>query len=724
MKSTLLLLTFFLLMTAGCQKNAPNTATNGYKTISGKAFQKAVAENEIKLSSDATEYLSKLQEQGKLQNNLAPVTTLSTHSFISNKTLLVEMPVGLVGQTYIFGGVITKVSDHENTALGGLKLSSLDPYHVRTIVVGATNGNPQLVFMGCSENCTETSLLNSMLSVPIVGVDQIKGTIVVDLTPIGQGLNLIGRIYPDSPDAELKLKTSETTNFEYSLSTLIFDIDSTMIAQADDANNPKAPTTVLTSRWYLKLNSVSDPYFVPRSATNGVGFFMTARAADPKIKRFALTNFNGSAIKYYIKNVPQEYQAPFAAAFDDWNEKLFPIFGKKLLEYEFVASSDPRNETIVAGDIRYNVLEWDLVNKAGYGGLGPSIANQVTGETFSANVLIQGPTILKLYKDWFKVTDQIKMLQAQGKTIEADDLLRQMRRSHDLTLDRAASNLNFAFSKELIFKVPSQAPELHDSIMQRNDFEDIPTNVTFETYMPGYFQDMVSHELGHNLGLRHNFRGNLAAGDGEPALGKISSSVMEYLGRPFRFLDRVDSYYDVMAIAYGYTGELPKITDAFCTDENGVNPSRPTASAECNSGDATNDPYSYFERRLAKAIDLLVNRQSPADAPTWTVPDMSREIIAAVSGLDAYATSALATSSGWTNFFGRLDRPNNGADVRAYVVSRLKAQICDATLNDIANAKTDSTAKTLTAGNIDLLRTTVAKLSAVYGIGGTELACR
>jgi hypothetical protein len=106
------------------------------------------------------------------------------------------------------------------------------------------------------------------------------------------------------------------------------------------------------------------------------------------------------------------------------------------------------------------------------------------------------------------------------------------------------------------------------------------------------------------------------------------------------------------------------------------------------------------------------------------VPDMSREIIAAVSGLDAYATSALATSSGWTNFFGRLDRPNNGADVRAYVVSRLKAQICDATLNDIANAKTDSTAKTLTAGNIDLLRTTVAKLSAVYGIGGTELACR
>src|SRR5690606_14843403 len=95
-------------------------------------------------------------------------------------------------------------------------------------------------------------------------------------------------------------------------------------------------------------------------------------------------------VKYYIKNVPNEFKKTFSKAMDAWNIEFKKTIGKDLLSYEFVDANDPRAELLIPGDIRYNIIEWDLVNKAGYGGLGPSIANQYTGETLSANVLIQG----------------------------------------------------------------------------------------------------------------------------------------------------------------------------------------------------------------------------------------------------------------------------------------------------------------------------------------------
>src|SRR5690606_674692 len=136
------------------------------------------------------------------------------------------------------------------------------------------------------------------------------------------------------------------------------------------------------------------------------------------------TTNNGSSVHYYIKAVPQEFRKIFADAMDNWNAEFNKIIGRDLLTYEFVEIEDPRYEDLVAGDIRYNIIEWDLHNKAGYGGLGPSIANQFTGETLSANVLIQGPTIIELYTNWFGVSKKANELKANGLAREAGKLLK------------------------------------------------------------------------------------------------------------------------------------------------------------------------------------------------------------------------------------------------------------------------------------------------------------
>jgi hypothetical protein len=219
--------------------------------------------------------------------------------------------------------------------------------------------------------------------------------------------------------------------------------------------------------------------------------------------------------------------------------------------------------------------------------------------------------------------------------------------------------------------------------------------------MNGYFHDMVTHEMGHNLGLRHNFRGSLAADDSNTQ-GHVSRSVMEYLSRPYRYLDGI-GVYDVMAISYGYTGKLPTENGWYCTDEDKVTVDNPTLSAECSADDATSDPFSFFEKRLSLCIDKIVNKGS-ADAPTWTIDGMGNELGIAMAGLLSYATSADATSKGWTNFFGKPGRPADGSGVKAYVLASIKKQLCDPGLETEIGGKSTAAAQTATRANLQSLR--------------------
>ncbi len=641
-----------------------------------------------------------------------------------NPSLLVGIPLPMLGEQYIFGGVITGVSDRESARLGGLKLTDLPPLHVKLSYSAASK---ELALVGCSENCSETSNRISLFTLKVAGFDTQNGELILDLSELGTRLNLMGMLDPDGEALHLISVASETLLFDYSLSTLVFDVQTHMIPLKTEENKP-APGTDITVRWYLKLASSFNPAFVSRSQTPGVGFFTTERAADNKITRFPSTNpYNAvdtvaAPVKYYLKHIPEEYQPHFKASFDEWNQNLNPIFGHDLLEYEFVPETDPRNEFLVTGDIRFNIIEWDLVNKAGYGGLGPSMANQFSGETMSANILIQGPQIVSMYKKWFKVSAEAQALKALGQITEAEELVLAFHKeAQALTRESQTQLITLNLGKHLDFRINSQNPGLHDPLMQQDDFDDLPEGYTYDAYMAGYFRDMVEHEMGHNLGLRHNFRGNLGAADHKEQ-GKVSRSVMEYLNRDFRYLDGIGPY-DAMAIRYGYTGARPEITTEFCTDEDAASADEQAASAECSRDDGTNDPFSYYESRLKKGIDRLIAR-SEKSAPVWTIEDMSGQMNVAVFGIASYAWSAEQTSLGWTNFFGKPGRPADASSVKAYVLDRLKTQLCDPTLQAEALAKETDEARAKVLSNLEDLRKMITEiLSPLKIYSSDDLQC-
>lgn len=604
----------------------------------------------------------------------------------SSKALVLGYPLELIGEANIFGGTITEVSDREDENLGGLKMSSLSLLHVTTALGKSSAGKDVLNLKGCVDDCGEGSEIKILVSIPVVKLDAAAKLAYIDISALGSSLDIIDTFGGAGENSPWKHLVSAARSFDYSLSTLTFDVVSKYEYKAGAPGQEKIKNVDLTTRWYLRLASNNNAYFERRAPTPEVGFFLTDRSKQKWITRFPVVSESSGPIKYYIKNVPNEYRAGFVDAFEAWNDKLNSLFSGRFLDYEFLEPQDPRNKVIVAGDIRFNVLEWDLVNKAGYGGLGPSIAHQGTGQVFSAQVLIQGPTIEQMYKGWFGIGPKPNVLALQQKA------------------KTSYFEIKIGTLKSYI---PSQDPRLHDALEIRVDFEKPPEGYDYDSYMRGYFRDMVAHEVGHNLGLRHNFRGNLASNNSQ-TLGSVSRSVMEYLNGSFRHLDTVGEY-DVMAIAYGYLGVIPQHSNWFCTDEN----TTPESSAECSSADATNDPFGYFQYILNLAMAKSVNLGSAA-APDWTAADLERKLGDSVNGLARYASSAVGTAKGWTNFFGKENRPKDPLKVPAYVVTKMRSYICNPNLDKAAQSKDSAEAKVQTEKNLQAVRTFIVKTLADF----------
>lgn len=83
-------------------------------------------------------------------------------------------------------------------------------------------------------------------------------------------------------------------------------------------------------------------------------------------------------------------------------------------------------------------------------------------------------------------------------------------------------------------------------------------SMTGKEKLERYIQHVVAHEIGHTLGLRHNFKGSLVP---------PTSSIMEYNGSAASIAQPTPGAYDRQAIQYlyGQSTALPSLP--FCTDE-------------------------------------------------------------------------------------------------------------------------------------------------------------
>jgi hypothetical protein len=136
------------------------------------------------------------------------------------------------------------------------------------------------------------------------------------------------------------------------------------------------------------------------------------------------------------------------------------------------------------------------------------------------------------------------------------------------------------WAKDLFAVVPPLPGQLDSTLTKKAKIEKFLTHV-------------VMHEVGHTLGLRHNFKGSLNAG-----------SVMDYLNDQDSVALDTPGTYDRQAIQYLYGWSTALPTDPFCTDEDrAVDP-------DCEIFDTGSDPLvDTFGPNWTRVVDdVLLGR--------------------------------------------------------------------------------------------------------------------
>ncbi|PQJ34757.1 hypothetical protein BSZ35_09250 [Salinibacter sp. 10B] len=379
-----------------------------------------------------------------------------------------------------------------------------------------------------------------------------------------------------------------------------------------------------------------------RRADDRVGYFTDAikdfskdKQSDPYIRyvnRWRLAPSDTAAyrrgelvepkepIVYYVDHsVPDEYRAYVKAGIEAWNE-AFEAAGYR---NAVVAKDAPDDSTWSPEDIRYSTVQWTAAHQMGYA-IGPSQTDPRTGEMLNADILISSSFV----RGWQQEYDHLlpEGGQANG-TVQASLRHRgqKLRQMFSPKLARHACWAERGMSQQIGLQ--------RATLLARGGLD--PGAPMPDDYLGAAVKDLVMHEVGHTLGLRHNFKASSGIPTDElhdkrytEAHG-VSLSVMDYA--PVNVATDAEEQghywnpnvgtYDEWAIKYGYMpiaeqgAEGPLTRDAPLAD---------TTTAEENGLDKiagqSSDPHHTYgtdeDAALgAYAVDPLTNTWELGSSP-------------------------------------------------------------------------------------------------------------
>jgi hypothetical protein len=253
-----------------------------------------------------------------------------------------------------------------------------------------------------------------------------------------------------------------------------------------------------------------------------------------------------------------------------------------------------------AGDIRYNVLRWTSSPNPPFGGYGPSFVNPRTGQILGADIMLE----------WVYITKRIQ----QGELFESTALFLDEENPMDAHYCSASALMQ---SNNLFAQNAVDAMELSEA--------------SKETLIRESLRRLVLHEVGHTLGLNHNFKGsNLLTYNEilhkETTYDKgLCSSVMEYPSINFSleaenqglYYDTIPGPYDHWAIRFAYSevdenglkailNESTKPEHAFANDADDMRGTGKGMDPDAMIYDLTSEPVLYAVDRIK-----LVNKIFP-----------------------------------------------------------------------------------------------------------------
>ena len=374
----------------------------------------------------------------------------------------------------------------------------------------------------------------------------------------------------------------------------------------------------LFSSFYYSLAKLPAQPLSPRLADERIGYFVMTRTdytedtqAKTKqhwIKRWRLEKQDPQAalsapkqpITFWLdKNIPVKYRESVRQAVLEWNKAFEKIGYKDAVVVQQQSDKDSFNTM----DARHASVRWFTGSDIGFA-IGPSHADPRTGEILDADMGMS---------DVF----------ARGARRQVSEDLRHTHASHTaLAHDAAHCDYAHQAQQELGFGM--------DLLEARGLDMDGPEA---EALAQAYVKATMMHEVGHVLGLRHNFRASAAYSLKDlhnPAFAGskgLATSVMDYIpfnltaeGQPSsQMVMATLGEYDYWAIEYGYREIAPadeakvlaQIASrarepqlAFATDEDAGYGPISGVDPLINRFDLGNDPLAYYKHRMQLSKEL------------------------------------------------------------------------------------------------------------------------
>jgi hypothetical protein len=428
----------------------------------------------------------------------------------------------------------------------------------------------------------------------------------------------------------------------------------------------------------------------PRLADERVGYFLTAykdfsdkSSREPFVRyinRWHLQKQIPTApmsppvqpIVFWIENnVPVEYRNAVREGILEWNK----AFEKAGFTEAIQVKQMPDNAKWDPADVRYNTIRWSSSFEPEFAGIGPSRTNPLTGEILDADILLdanivrqikqgyrslveqnrsvarsfQGrngsntnPCQFGMYSRYLNVLENGDLGKSSGENSQggiADDLPTLVERYQEqkrspLSRLMSSSDMCFGLESSKQFAIGAMSMDLLENVA--------PNSPKIENYVNEYIRHLTAHEVGHTLGLRHNFHGSTMLQPEDlnntqvtRAQGMIAS-VMDYV--PVNLappgIVQGDYYttmvgpYDDWAIEYGYkviggvnpNSDLPVLQQiasragepqlAYAPDEDTVDTLDPAANRFDLSANMLK--YSQWQLDNARAMWKRLEKRIPA----------------------------------------------------------------------------------------------------------------
>jgi uncharacterized protein DUF4953/uncharacterized protein DUF5117 len=396
--------------------------------------------------------------------------------------------------------------------------------------------------------------------------------------------------------------------------------------------------------YHYSISTIPDNNYRPRVADDRIGFFNTIyqdytdlNTDSPYIRyinRWHLEKKKPGKkvskvkepIVFWLENtIPVKYREAVKEGILAWND----AFEEAGFKNAVVAKEMPDDADWDPADSRYNTIRWIIQPGGGYA-VGPSHVNPYTGQIYDADVRISVDFLRYYYREFEETIDTAGWIEAlKSAQWQETDI----------------SYLNY---REVVSQSEWMGVQLGfgaSALNSRNIFS--KGNIDEEEFVEQGIKDLVMHEVGHTLGLRHNFKASSSFTPQElqdqdfTKENGVTTSIMDYTpinlspvdGDQGNFFQGQPGAWDRWVIAYGYTPfkkdkEEKKLLEIasrcaeplleYGTDEDAFGMSTRGVDPTCNIFDLSSDPIQFYTNRIEIAheiwADLFTNFEKEGES--------------------------------------------------------------------------------------------------------------